>query len=126
MCRTVSVNVGHSRINCRILFVRTLVAPNVNLQELVHLFGQWHGWSAGRKADEASWYMPVSDDTILRQLKRRVARLHAKTTVRVAGIDDWSWAKGSRLRDSSSSTWAALSVVDVLADRTTTGTAPMA
>ena len=38
--------------------------------------------------------MPVSDDTILRHLKRQVARLHAKTTVRVAGIDDWSWRKG--------------------------------
>jgi hypothetical protein len=34
--------------------------------------------------------MPVSDDTILRHLKRQVARLRAKTTVRVAGIDDWS------------------------------------
>jgi hypothetical protein len=38
--------------------------------------------------------MPVSDDTILRHLKRQVARLCAKTTVRVAGIDDWSWRKG--------------------------------
>ena len=38
--------------------------------------------------------MPVSDDTILRHLKRQVARLRAKTTVRVAGIDDWSWRKG--------------------------------
>ena len=38
--------------------------------------------------------MPVSDDTILRHLKRQVARLRAKTPVRVAGIDDWSWRKG--------------------------------
>ena len=38
--------------------------------------------------------MPVSDDTILRHLKRQVARLRARTPVRVAGIDDWSWRKG--------------------------------
>ena len=38
---------------------------------------------------------PVSDDTILRHLKRRVADRNATTPVRVAGIDDWSWRKGS-------------------------------
>ncbi len=38
--------------------------------------------------------MPVSDDTILRQLKRQVAARSAPATVRVAGIDDWSWRKG--------------------------------
>jgi len=65
---------------------------------------------------------PFSDDTILRHLKRQVARLCAKTTVRVAGIDDWSWRKGC--------TYGTIvvdlerrEVVDVLADRTTTGTA---
>ena len=66
--------------------------------------------------------MPVSDDTILGHLKRQVARLCAKTTVRVAGIDDWSWRKGC--------TYGTIvvdlerrEVVDVLQDRTTTGTA---
>jgi hypothetical protein len=38
--------------------------------------------------------MPVSDDTILRHLKRQVARLRARTLVRVAGIEDWSWRMG--------------------------------
>ena len=38
--------------------------------------------------------MPVSDDTILRHLKGQVARRRRTTTVRVAGIDDWSWRKG--------------------------------
>ncbi|SDR64350.1 hypothetical protein SAMN05519103_09703 [Rhizobiales bacterium GAS113] len=38
--------------------------------------------------------MPASDDTILRQLKRQVAARSAKTAIRVAGIDDWSWRKG--------------------------------
>ena len=66
--------------------------------------------------------MPVSDDTILRHLKRQVARLCAKTTVRVAGFDDWSWRKGC--------TYGTIvvdlerrEVVDVLEDRTTIGTA---
>ena len=65
--------------------------------------------------------MPVSDDTILRHLKRQVARLCAKTTVRVAGIDDWSWRKGC--------TYGTIvvdlerrEVVDVLQGRTTAGT----
>ena len=38
--------------------------------------------------------MPVSDDTILRQLKRCATARGATTTVRIAGIDDWSWRKG--------------------------------
>ena len=66
--------------------------------------------------------MPVSDDTILRHLKRQVARRGGKSTVRVAGIDDWSWRKGC--------TYGTIivdlerrEVVDVLQDRTATGTA---
>ena len=66
--------------------------------------------------------MPVSDDTILRQLKRRVASLCAKTTIRVAGIDDWCWRKGC--------TYGTIivdlerrAVVDVLPDRSAVGTA---
>ena len=46
-----------------------------------------------REINEASG-MPVSEGTILRYLKRQLARLRAKTTVRVAGIDDWGWRKG--------------------------------
>jgi hypothetical protein len=34
--------------------------------------------------------MPVSDDTILRLLKLRASARGAMTTIRVAGIDDWS------------------------------------
>jgi transposase len=65
--------------------------------------------------------MPVSDDTILRHLKRQVARLRAKMTVRVAGIDDWSWRKG-RTYGTIIIDLERREVVDVLADRTTTGT----
>ena len=66
--------------------------------------------------------MPVSDDTILRHLKRQVARHRAKTTVRVAGIDDWSWRKG-RTYGTIIVDLERREVVDVLADRTTAGTA---
>lgn len=34
--------------------------------------------------------MPVSDDVILRQLKRDAALAHCDATIRVAGIDEWS------------------------------------
>jgi len=68
---------------------------------------------------------PVSDDTILRHLKRRVADRHATTPVRVAGIDDWSWRKGS--------TYGAIvvdlerrEVVDVLQDRSAAGDGQLA
>ena len=66
--------------------------------------------------------MPVSDDTILRHLKRQVARFRAKTTVRVAGIDDWSWQKG-RTYGTIIVDLERREVVDVLQDRTTAGTA---
>ena len=36
----------------------------------------------------------MSDDTILRLLKLQASERGATTTVRVAGIDDWSWRKG--------------------------------
>jgi transposase len=39
--------------------------------------------------------LPQSDDTILRQLKRHQTERREATPVRVAGIDDWSWRKGS-------------------------------
>ena len=66
--------------------------------------------------------MPVSDDTILRHLKRQVARRGGKTTERVAGIDDWSWRKG-RTSGTIIVDLERREVVDVLQDRTATGTA---
>ena len=66
--------------------------------------------------------MPVSDDTVLRLLKLRASARGAMTTLRVAGIDDWSWRKGC--------TYGTIvvdlerrEVVDVLSDRSTAGTA---
>lgn len=39
--------------------------------------------------------MPVSDDTILRQLKRDATLAHRNTDIRVVGIDDWSWRRAT-------------------------------
>jgi transposase len=66
--------------------------------------------------------MPVSDDNILRHLKRQVARLQANAAVRVAGIDDWSWRKG-RIYGTIIVDLERREVVDVLQDRTTAGIA---
>ena len=66
--------------------------------------------------------MPVSDDTVLRLLKLRASARDSVPTLRVAGIDDWSWRKGC--------TYGTIvvdlerrEVVDVLLDRSTAGTA---
>jgi transposase len=39
--------------------------------------------------------MPTSNDTILRCLKRQAKARHVGTSVRVLGVDDWAWRKGS-------------------------------
>ena len=39
--------------------------------------------------------MPTSDDTILRHLKRRAKANRIGTSIRVVGLDDWAWRKGS-------------------------------
>jgi hypothetical protein len=50
--------------------------------------------------------MPTSDDTILRHLKRRAKERRAQANIRVVGIDDWAWRKGSTY-GTSSWTWSA-------------------
>ena len=91
------------------------------IAEFVHLFGHGTGGRPGERLMKRLG-MPVSDDTILRHLKRQVARVCAKTTVRVAGIDDWSWRKG-RTYGTIIVDLERREVVDVLQDRTTAGTA---
>jgi len=64
--------------------------------ELVRLLGHAAG---GRAAERLMTRlgMPMSDDTILRHLKRRAATFtSAQPVLRVVGIDDWSWIKGRR------------------------------
>jgi len=61
--------------------------------------------------------MPVSDDTILRQLKRDATIAHRSSTqIRVVGIDDWSWRRatsyGTIMVDLE-----RRSVIDILDDR---------
>ena len=60
--------------------------------------------------------MPVSDDTILRQLKRDNPASIQKDTIRVVGIDDWSWRHSSRY-GTIMVDLERHSVVDVLEDR---------
>src|SRR5271166_2412060 len=102
-----------------------IVSPHARrtqrIAELVHLIGHDTGGRPGERLMKRLG-MPVSDDTILRHLKRQVARLRAKTTVRVAGIDDWSWRKG-RTYGTIIVDLERREVVDVLQDRTTAGTA---
>ena len=62
--------------------------------ELVHLFGH----SVGGRPSERMMKrigMPTSDDTILRHLKRRAKANRTGTSIRVVGLDDWAWRKGS-------------------------------
>jgi transposase len=40
--------------------------------------------------------MPVSDDTILRHLKRMASQVDNEPPARIIGIDDWSWRKSWR------------------------------
>lgn len=60
--------------------------------------------------------MPVSDDTILRQIKRRTSASSLDADIKVVGIDDWSWRRSTRygtiMVDLERRT-----VVDVLDDR---------
>jgi hypothetical protein len=65
--------------------------------------------------------LPQSDDTILRQLKRHQAERGEATPVRVAGIDDWSWRKGSSY-GTIVVDLERREMVDVLADRSAAST----
>ena len=98
----------HARRTCRVA-------------EIVQLLGHGVGGLPGERLMKRLG-MPVSDDTILRQLKRCATARGATTTVRIAGIDDWSWRKGC--------TYGTIvvdlergEVVDVLSDRSAPGTA---
>jgi transposase len=62
--------------------------------ELVHVFGHGAGGRPGERLLKRIG-MPVSDDTILRHLKRQAKANSNVTSVRVGGLDDWAWRKGS-------------------------------
>jgi transposase len=65
----------------------------VRVAEIVRLFGH----AAGGLPSErllARLAMPISDNAILRQLKRHVRERADSAPLRVIAIDDWSWRKG--------------------------------
>ena len=63
--------------------------------EIVGLLGHSMGGRPGERL-MGRLGMPVSDDTILRQLKRDATVAHLNSPVRVVGIDDWSWRRSWR------------------------------
>ncbi len=89
--------------------------------ELVHLFGHGVG---GRPSERLLKRigMPASDDTILRCLKRRAQARRAETSVRVVGLDDWAWRKGSNY-GTIIVDLEQREVIDLLPDRSADGAA---
>jgi transposase len=62
--------------------------------------------------------MPVSDDTILRLVKRSAKALPSGDAIRVVGIDDWAWRKGQHHFGTILVDLERRRVVDLLAVRT--------
>ena len=83
--------------------------------EIVGLLGHSAGGRPGERLMQRLG-MPVSDDTILRQLKRDATAAQRNSEIRVVGIDDWSWRRatsyGTIMVDLE-----RRSVVDILEDR---------
>lgn len=83
--------------------------------EIVGLLGHSAGGLPGERLMQRLG-MPVSDDTILRQLKRDAVVAQRNSEIRVVGIDDWSWRRatsyGTIMVDLE-----RRSVVDILDDR---------
>ncbi|MBB3148533.1 transposase [Phyllobacterium trifolii] len=85
------------------------------MAEIVRLIGHKMGGRPGEYLMHRLG-MPVSDDTILRQLKRNNPASMQKDNIRVVGIDDWSWRHSSRY-GTIMVDLERQSVVDVLDDR---------
>ncbi len=96
-----------------------LVVPYARRTRRVSEIGGLLGHSAGGRPGERLMRrlgMPVSDDTILRQLKRDAALVSWDATIRVVGIDDWSWRRSWRYGTMIVDLERRL-VVDILGDR---------
>lgn len=91
------------------------IASPWRVAEIVGLLGHSTGGRPGERLMRRLG-MPVCDDTILWQLKRDAAVAHSNSTIRVVGIDDWSWRRswryGTMIVDLERH-----SVVDILDDR---------
>lgn len=99
--------------------LRTIASPYAHrterMADIVRLVG--HGMG-GRPAERLMRRlgMPLSDDTILRQVKRKTPNSLYKEPVRVVGIDDWSWRRSSRY-GTIMVDLERRSVIDILDDR---------
>ncbi len=106
--KTVTVKLRLSRWRCahqkceRQTFIDrlpTIASPYARrtrrVSEIVGLLGHSAGGRLGERLMRRLG-MPVSDETILRQLKRDAALAHRDATIRVVGIDDWSWRRSWR------------------------------
>lgn len=126
--RTVKVKLELSRWQCRRRECKRrtfsdqlpAIAPpyahrTSRMAEIVGLVGHRLG---GRPAENLMQRlgMSVSDDTILRQLKRNTPSPAQDDTIRVLGIDDWSWRRSSHY-GTIMVDLEKRSVVDVLDDR---------
>ena len=89
--------------------------------EIVGLLGHSAGGRPGERLMQRLG-MPVSDDTILRQLKRDAAAACRTPPIRVVGIDDWSWRRSWRY-GTIVVDLERRSVVDILEDRSASSTA---
>ncbi|MFK7881821.1 ISL3 family transposase, partial [Roseobacter sp.] len=65
------------------------------LSEIIELIGHSMGGRPGEYVLHRLG-IQVSDDTILRHLKRNSANPAPRADIRVVGIDDWSWRRSSR------------------------------
>jgi len=63
--------------------------------EIIGLMGHSTGGRPGERLMRRLG-MPISDDTILRHLKRNASRVDDAPAARIIGIDDWSWRKSWR------------------------------
>ena len=127
---TVSINLRQARWRCKDLtcprstfvdHVRDVAPPfarrTARVAKLALLLAHAAG---GRPAERLMTRLglPQSDDTLLRALKRHGSARSEVPAVRVVGIDDWSWRKGTIMVDLE-----RRQVVDVLADRSSETTA---
>ena len=97
----------------------TIASPyarrTTRVAEIVSLLGHSTGGRPGERLMQRLG-MPVSDDTILRQLKRDAVVARCGSEIRVVGIDDWSWRRATRY-GTIIVDLERRSVVDILDDR---------
>lgn len=87
-----SVNIFTERIPP---IVRRYARRTTRVLDIIHLVGYTAGGRPGCRILERL-AMPVSDDTVLRTLKRASDTQPDPDLVRQLGVDDWAWRKGQK------------------------------